>query len=121
MTAYAPPPPPLGPPPVAPKKSHRVRNLILIGVIVLIAIAAVSAGSPKSPTPATTSGVQWSDYAPGLQSRIDGLATQKDCTALQTEFDTADANNQATQTRTGHNNAKLMAYIDDKMRTAGCY
>lgn len=66
------------------------------------------------------SGVPWGDYDPSVQQRIDTLARAKECAALQSEFDLADANNAATMSRTGHNNAKLMAYIDDKMRSAGC-
>lgn len=66
------------------------------------------------------SGVPWEDY-PSVQSRIDGLAAAKDCAGLQAEFDTADANNAATEQRTGHNNADLMGYIDEALRSAGCY
>jgi len=65
--------------------------------------------------------VPWSDYAPGLQSSIDRLATSRDCVALQEQFDVSDANDDATRARTGHGNADLMAYIDAKMRSAGCY
>lgn len=65
--------------------------------------------------------VPWSDYASGLQSRIDGLATAKDCSGLQSEFDVADANNAAQMSRTGRNNARLMDYIDTQMRVAGCH
>lgn len=71
--------------------------------------------------PQANESVPWSDYAPGLQARIDSLGDAADCSGLQTEFDTADANNQLTQNRVGHNNADLMAYIDDTMREAGCY
>lgn len=69
----------------------------------------------------SASGIPWGDYAPGLQSTIDALATAKNCTALQSQFDAADANGDATKTRTGHNNAELMKYIDGKLRAAGCY
>lgn len=76
-------------------------------------------------TTATTEGstidVPWDDYAAQVKITIDDLAIAKDCTGLQAQFDTADANNEATMTRTGHNNADLMSYIDDKLRTAGCY
>ena len=65
--------------------------------------------------------VPWGDYAPDVQSRIDKLASSKDCAGLQDSFDTADANNEATMKRTGHNNAALMTYIDDAMKSAGCY
>jgi hypothetical protein len=88
---------------------------VLIGLGVVQAIGR--SGSPSGGS--AGGGVQWDDYAPGMQSRIDGLAT--DCDALQQEFDNADANNAATMSRTGHNNAELMKYIDAKLRTAGCY
>lgn len=91
----------------------------LIGIACL---ALIGCSGPRTPAAAPAAGgVPWSDYAAGVQARIDGLAASKDCTALQGEFDTADANNAATMNRTGHNNAALMGYIDDKMRAAGCY
>lgn len=65
-------------------------------------------------------GVPWGDYDPSVRIRIDALTVTKDCPALQAEFNTADAGNQVTMNRTGHNNAELMEYIDDQMRTAGC-
>lgn len=67
------------------------------------------------------SDVPWADYASDLRGRIDALAAAKDCTGLQSEFDIADANNDATMARVGHNNADLMGYIDGVMRAAGCY
>lgn len=70
---------------------------------------------------AAGSGVPWEDYSPTVRTRIDALASAKDCAGLQAEFDIADANNAATRERTGHNNADLMSYIDKKMRKAGCY
>jgi len=82
-----------------------MRAIYAVGVTLLL--ASCSSGS---------SGVQWGDYAPGLQARIDA----ENCAQLQAEFDAADANNVATAGRTGHNNAKLMTYIDAKMRDAGC-
>lgn len=63
----------------------------------------------------------WADYAPSLQARIDALGTSRDCAGLQDEFDTADANNEATFNRTGHDNAELIGYIDDTMENASCY
>ena len=65
--------------------------------------------------------VPWSDYAPAVRTRIDGLAAAKDCAGLQREFDQADANNQSTMSRTGHNNSDLMAYIDWQEKRAGCH
>lgn len=68
-----------------------------------------------------SSGVQWDDYAPGTRARIDALAAARDCLALQAEFDQAEANGAATRARTGHNSAELMRYVDEAMRSAGCY
>lgn len=76
-----------------------------------------SVTTPKNDFPA----VQWEDYAPSVKTRIDELAAQKDCEALQAEFDNADANNEATMSRVGHNNAQLMSYIDFLMSKSACY
>lgn len=40
---------------------------------------------------------------------------------MQRQFDIADANNAAQRARTGSSNAQLMSYIDQAMRSAGCY
>lgn len=84
-------------------------------------VVLILAGCKATPTTAPVAGVPWSDYSPTVQTGIDASAAAKDCPALQTAFNQADANGAATMTRTGHNNAALMAYIDDKMRGAGCY
>jgi hypothetical protein len=65
--------------------------------------------------------VPWGDYSPTVKTRIDVLAAAKDCPGLQAEFDTADASGPATMTRTGHNNADLMSYVDTAMKGASCY
>lgn len=82
------------------------------GVTAIVALTACSGGASSS--------VQWADYEPQLQARIDALAVTKSCPELQAQFDAADTNGAATMTRTGHNNAKLMKYINDKMTAAGC-
>ena len=68
-----------------------------------------------------SNGVVWADYSPSVKTNIDTLIESADCEGLQKEFDNADANNEATMNRTGHNNAGLMDYIDAGMRKAGCY
>lgn len=91
-------------------------------ILTVTALLAIGCGAPKhTAAPAPAAGVQWSDYAAGVQGRIDALAASKDCDGLQAEFDAADANNAVTLNRTGHNNAELMSYIDGQMRAAGCY
>ena len=74
-----------------------------------------------TPTESDRTEVPWEVYAPEVREGIDAATEAADCAALQAEFDTADANSEATMNRTGHNNADLMAYIDEAMRTAGCY
>ena len=81
--------------------------------------SAAPSNSNEKPTP--ISGVPWADYTSTLKSDLDQLATDKDCVELQSQFDIADQNNQATMDRTGHNNADLMGYIDSLMQGAGCY
>lgn len=93
----------------------RVAGLILLALVA----AACSDGGSSGPTPDTD--LPWSDYAPGLQARIDTLGTSRDCAGLQDEFDTAAANNDATRNRTGHDNVELIGYIDDTMEMASCY
>ena len=109
-------------PPVAPRRS-RTPLVIWSLVFVIVAFVALYLGGTK-PAPVggePAAGVPWSDYAPELRPRIDGLARSRDCSGLQAEFDVADANNDSTRARTGHSNAELMKYIDGQMRSAGCY
>jgi hypothetical protein len=105
-----------------PRLSRRTRWIIAIVALLIIgtAIAARPIGQQGSGAGSNPS-VQWADYAPDLQSRIDGMRASKDCAGLQTEFNNADTNNAITMTRTGHNNAELMSYLDAQQRAAGCY
>ena len=95
-----------------------IRTLAIL--MVALAIAGCRGNTPTGQHP-QAGVVPWSDYTSGLQARIDGLAAAKNCGGLQAEFNTADANNEATRARTGHSNSDLMKYIDDAMRAAGCY
>jgi len=65
--------------------------------------------------------IDWSNYHPEVQERIDHLALERDCQALQSEFDLADRNSDAQLNRTGRGNVDLMAYIEDKLTSAGCH
>jgi hypothetical protein len=65
--------------------------------------------------------VPWEDYDASVKLKIDELAAQNDCEGLQEQFDISDANSEATMSRTGHSNAQLMAYIDQKLQAASCY
>ena len=62
-----------------------------------------------------------SKYSVTVAQRIDALVDAKDCAGLQAEFDAAERNNAATRTRTGSGTSDLMGYINDKMRSSGCY
>lgn len=87
----------------------------------------VTAGSEPEASPANscTAGALgvgcWDDYAPSVKQRIDAAIAGKKCAQLQSEFDQAEANNEATMARLGHTNADLMGYIDQGMQQAGCY
>ena len=78
---------------------------------------------PAESTPAASppASVDWENYSASYQQIIDEEAAQKDCDALQGMFDVADAADDAQRDRAGDGNADLMAYIDEAMRTAGCY
>lgn len=65
--------------------------------------------------------VDWDNYSPSVKARIDRMASEGDCTGLQTEFDQAEANNDLQRERVGDGNADLMSYIDEQMRSARCY
>lgn len=96
----------------------------ILSALVVSGLLLSGCGSTSTTDPPGTSSraaVPWEDYAGGLKSRIDGLADSKDCGALQREFDNADANSAATATRTDHDNVRLMQYIDEAIRLAGCY
>lgn len=75
---------------------------------------------PAEPAAPARHEVPWGDYSPTVQTGIDDLTAAGDCAGLQEQFDIADANNEATMTRTGHNNADLMAYIGESLELAGC-
>lgn len=77
--------------------------------------------SPTPTAPPTPVPFFGGKYSTTVRDRIEELAAAKDCAGLQREFDTAERNNLATFRRTGDGTADLMGYIDDKMRTAGCY
>jgi hypothetical protein len=76
--------------------------------------ARLSFGQPEVDVP-------WEDYDSSMKLEINELADQNYCEGLQEYFDTADANNEATMSRTGHNNAQLTTYIDQKSQAASCY
>lgn len=76
--------------------------------------------NPQSNLPASST-VNWAKYAPELEARLRASIVLKDCEGLQREFDIASSNSQATRSRTGASNSDLMDYLDDSMRTSGCY
>ena len=102
--------------------------------LLLILVAACDGSSSSASAGATGAGpsevpgarpmdgaVEWQDYAPDVQPRIDELAAAKDCATLQEQFNIAVATQNDTLRRTGHNNAKLLDYINEALRNAGCY
>jgi hypothetical protein len=80
-------------------------RLHLAALVLPLLLASCGGGGDDSET------INWGDYAPGLQQRIDDLADKGDCGGLQDEFDTAEANS----------NPDLMTYVDQQLEAAGCY
>ena len=100
--------------------------MFLVGLLLSVAACGgpVTATTPATPTAKpvpTEPAVEWQDYGPGVQDQIDQLEEDKDCVALQEQIDVAVSTWNATINRTGHSNAKLIAYLDAAMRDAGCY
>lgn len=99
--------------------------MVMVRRIAVLAAAAAISLSGAGATPARAAEkppkVDWSSYSPAVKPRIKALAKAKDCSALQAEFDTADANDELQRKRTGTGNTQLMAYLDFKLRKAGCY
>lgn len=93
------------------------RRIAVAGLAVLLLAACSSAENNSRGGPS----VDWENYSSDVRTRIDGAAASGDCGALQAEFNTADANNDAQRERTGDGNADLMTYIDAKLSEAGCY
>lgn len=103
---------------------------ILLVVIVIGLFRGDDQRSGETPPPSTVSSrtsvapsasMFGTKYSAAVQTRIDAMAADRDCRGLQAEFDTADANDDATRRRTGSGTADLMGYIDDAMRRVGCY
>ncbi|MET0915005.1 MAG: hypothetical protein ABWY81_02265 [Jiangellaceae bacterium] len=81
---------------------------------------ATTLAAPPAAEPTPTGTVDWENYAPDVQTRIDGMGQTKDCAGLRTEFDTAAANDAAQRARVGDGNADLMTYILEWLALAGC-
>jgi hypothetical protein len=82
---------------------------------VLVTEPATDAGSPSD------ADVPWENYDPAVRTRIAELFAAGDCAGLQGEFNVADADNAAQASRAGEDNARLMTYLDQLLRAAGCF
>jgi len=91
---------------------RRLTTTFALGLVAALVLTGCGGGN---------AGVDWSNYDSSVKARIDALEASADCTGLQDEFDTADANNAVQRERTGTGNNELMSYIDGLMRDAGCY
>lgn len=82
----------------------RVRTWVLLALVALVLV--VCGGASDEP--------EWGAFPSGLQPSIDEYARVGDCAGLQATFDTwADVDAVPT--------GDLLAYIDEKMESAGCY
>ena len=84
----------------------------------LTLVACSSSDAAKAPVSLP---VQWGDYTPGLQAKIDAMSLAKDCNGMQIEFNQIGATNLAVRNRFGHGNVEVLQYIDDKERDASCF
>jgi PBP1b-binding outer membrane lipoprotein LpoB len=98
----------------------KIAAIILMSGLVLAGCSSPTTETPE-PEEIERAIVPWEDYAPEVKIRLDEMMEAKDCSGLQAQFDISYANNDATMSRTGHNNADLMRYTDEAMQIAGCY
>lgn len=72
------------------------------------------------PADSLAANVPWDDYAPEVRANIDKLIQSRDCDALSEQIEVASQHNDATMSRTGHDNTQLGAYIAEGIGNAGC-
>jgi hypothetical protein len=65
--------------------------------------------------------VNWNEYGSQLRVIIANDYRNRDCQSLQDTFDLAVYTNPEHSAEYGHNNAKLMQYIDHLLQAANCY
>ena len=109
------------------RKRVKLIALLILTVTVMIGLL-VPDPKPEQDTEKSTSaivsdesGVEWSNYAPSVKTRIMSFIQSGDCVNLQSEFDIADQNDTAQRNRVGVGNADLMDYLDKEMQKLGCY
>ena len=95
--------------------------IVLIIVLGFGYLALTSGGKGKTKTIEKEPSVPWHTYSSILKEKIDNFAKNKNCTKLQTEFDTTADNSDLHRTRHGVSNTDLMDYIDYKLEIIGCY
>lgn len=109
------------------RKRVKLIALLILTVTVMIGLL-VPDPKPEQDTEKSSSaivsdesGVEWSNYAPSVKTRIMSFIQSGDCVNLQSEFDIADQNDTAQRNRVGVGNADLMDYLDKEMQKLGCY
>jgi hypothetical protein len=111
------------------KSRKRVKLIVLLILTVTVMIGLLvpdpkpeqDTGKSSSAIVSDESGVEWSNYAPSVKTRIMSFIQSGDCVNLQSEFDIADQNDTAQRNRVGVGNADLMDYLDKEMQKLGCY
>ncbi len=76
---------------------------------------------PDNPSSTTKPSSFWKNYDPIVKTRIDEMATNRNCQDLQNEFETAYKNDNGQRARVGEGNSELMGYIDSKLIEIGCH
>ncbi len=92
---------------------------MLAGACLILAIGSCSSSDDNSAP--TTTVVLWEDYEPGLQAKIDAMATAKDCDGMQLKFNQIGGTNLAVRNKFGHGNEEVLGYIDARERQANCF
>ena len=96
----------------------KISRILLGSVVVIICLSQIfKDDKPKKSNKTNSIAEWWKNYDPSLKQRID----KSNCSQLQEEFNTAEANSDKQRARTGSGNLNLMTYIDNRMKAKGCH
>jgi len=98
--------------------SRRDRTFVAAALTVIVVLILLRSGLERGAP--SGEAVPWVDYPADLQPRIERLVGANDCAGLRTERVAAEASNRSVLQRTGHDNARLIAYLSDHLQASRC-
>lgn len=98
--------------------SPRDKRLVAIVLTAVVALFLLRSGLERSAP--SGEAVPWMDYPADLRPRIERLVAAEDCTGLRAERVAAESTNRSMLEQSGHDNARVIAYITDQMTAIPC-